>query len=102
MVLRAQEPAVPVIGLVSLAAADVFADDMRAFHNGLGDAGYVEGQNVSIEYQWLDGQKSRRAGANGRPCPPPSGRYRHTRDDGGHDGRQRSNLGDSDRIFYRR
>jgi hypothetical protein len=87
MVLRAQEPAVPVVGLVSLAAADVFADDVRAFHKGLGDAGYVEGQNVSIEYQWLDGQKSRRAGANGRPCPLPRGGYRDTRDDGSYDRR---------------
>jgi putative tryptophan/tyrosine transport system substrate-binding protein len=56
VVARAQQPAMPVIGLVSLAAADVFADDMRAFHKGLGDAGYVEGQNVLIEYHWLDGQ----------------------------------------------
>jgi putative ABC transport system substrate-binding protein len=55
-VARAQQPAIPVIGLVSLAAADVFADDMRAFHKGLGDAGYVEGQNVLIEYHWLEGQ----------------------------------------------
>ena len=38
---QAQQRTLPVIGLVSLAAADVFADDMRAFHNGLGDAGYV-------------------------------------------------------------
>jgi putative ABC transport system substrate-binding protein len=55
-VARAQQAAMPVVGLVSLAAADVFAGDMRAFHNGLGDAGYVEGQNVLIEYHWLDGQ----------------------------------------------
>jgi hypothetical protein len=48
MVARAQWTDLPVIGLVSLAAADVFADDMRPFHNGLGVAGYVEGQNVSI------------------------------------------------------
>ena len=53
---RAQQPAMLVVGLVSLTAADVFADDMRAFHKGLGDAGYVEGQNVFIEYHWLDGQ----------------------------------------------
>jgi putative ABC transport system substrate-binding protein len=47
LAVRAQQPALLVIGLVSLAAADVFADDMRAFHKGLGEAGYVEGQNVS-------------------------------------------------------
>jgi putative tryptophan/tyrosine transport system substrate-binding protein len=56
VVAPAQQPAMPVVGLVSLAAADVFADDMRAFHKGLGDAGYVEGQNVLIEYHWLEGQ----------------------------------------------
>ena len=55
---QAQQGTLPVVGLVSLAAADVFADDMRAFHNGLGAAGYVEGQNVLIEYHWLDGQSS--------------------------------------------
>jgi len=44
---QAQQRTPPVVGLVSLAAADVFVDDMRAFHKGLGEAGYVEGQNVS-------------------------------------------------------
>jgi putative tryptophan/tyrosine transport system substrate-binding protein len=53
---QAQQRTLPVVGLVSLAAADVFVDDMRAFHKGLGDAGYVEGQNVLIEYHWLGGQ----------------------------------------------
>jgi hypothetical protein len=47
-------PAMPAIGLFSLAAADVFAEDMRAFHKGLGDARYVEGRNVLIEYHWLE------------------------------------------------
>jgi putative tryptophan/tyrosine transport system substrate-binding protein len=56
LAVSAQQPALPVIGLVSLAEADVFADDMRAFHKGLGEAGYVDGQNVLIEYHWLDGQ----------------------------------------------
>jgi putative ABC transport system substrate-binding protein len=54
---QAQQRTLPVVGLVSLAAADVFVDDMRAFHKGLGDAGYVEGQNVLIEYHWLGGQR---------------------------------------------
>jgi putative tryptophan/tyrosine transport system substrate-binding protein len=55
VVVRAQQPAMPVVGLVSLASADAFADNMRAFHKGLGEAGYVEGQNVLIEYHWLEG-----------------------------------------------
>ena len=53
---RAQQRALPVVGLVSLAAADGFADNMRAFHEGLSEAGYMEGRNVAIEYHWLDGQ----------------------------------------------
>ena len=52
----AQQRALPVVGLVSLASADGFADNMRAFHNGLGEAGYVEGANVLIEYHWLEGR----------------------------------------------
>jgi putative ABC transport system substrate-binding protein len=52
----AQQRALPVVGLVSLASADGFADNMRAFHKGLGEAGYVEGRNVRIEYHWLEGR----------------------------------------------
>jgi putative tryptophan/tyrosine transport system substrate-binding protein len=51
----AQQRALPVVGLVSLGSADAFADNMRAFHKGLGEAGYVEGRNVLIEYHWLEG-----------------------------------------------
>jgi len=101
LAVSAQQPALPVIGLVSLAEADVFADDMRAFHKGLGEAGYVDGQNVLI-VPLARRSKSRRAGANRRPYPPPRGRYRHTGNDGSHDRRQSSNLDDSDCVFYRR
>jgi putative ABC transport system substrate-binding protein len=52
----AQQRALPVVGLVSIASADGFADNMRAFHSGLGEAGYVEGANVLIEYHWLEGR----------------------------------------------
>jgi putative tryptophan/tyrosine transport system substrate-binding protein len=51
----AQQRALPVVGLVSLGSADAFADNMRSFHKGLGEAGYVEGRNVLIEYHWLEG-----------------------------------------------
>ena len=83
-VARAQQASMPVVGLVSLAAADVFAGDMRAFHNGLGDAGYVEGQNVLIEYHWLGGQ------SGGVPALMADLVRRRvaaiaTRDDGGHE-----------------
>jgi putative tryptophan/tyrosine transport system substrate-binding protein len=53
---RAQQPAMPVIGLVNGSTADASADRVRAFRKGLSGAGYVEGQNVTVEYHWLDGQ----------------------------------------------
>jgi putative tryptophan/tyrosine transport system substrate-binding protein len=56
---RAQQPAVPVIGYVGVGSADAAADRVRAFRKGLGETGYVEGQNVTIEYHWLEGQFDR-------------------------------------------
>ena len=59
VVARAQQAAVPVIGLVSARSADVSADLMAAFRRGLGETGYVDGQNVAVEYHWLEGQFDR-------------------------------------------
>jgi putative tryptophan/tyrosine transport system substrate-binding protein len=56
LVARAQQPALPVIGFVM---ADAAADRVRAFRKGLGETGHVEGQNVTIEYHWLEGQLDR-------------------------------------------
>jgi putative tryptophan/tyrosine transport system substrate-binding protein len=53
---RAQQPAVPVVGVLSSVAADAFAPFMAAFRQGLTEAGYVEGRNVAIEYRWAEGQ----------------------------------------------
>src|SRR5215468_11001677 len=54
---RAQQPALPVIGLVSGRSAD---DSARAaFRRGLSEAGYIEGQNVMAEYHWLEGRYDR-------------------------------------------
>jgi putative ABC transport system substrate-binding protein len=50
---RAQQP---VIGFVDAAAADLSAGRVAAFRKGLGETGYVEGQNVTVEYHWLEGQ----------------------------------------------
>jgi hypothetical protein len=59
--LPAQQHALPVIGLISLGSADAFADNIRAFHKGLGGAGYVEGRNVLIDYHWLEGRHDNKA-----------------------------------------
>ena len=49
----------PIVGFVNGASADVSTDRERAFRQGLGEAGYVEGQNVTVEYHRLDGRYDR-------------------------------------------
>jgi ABC-type uncharacterized transport system substrate-binding protein len=56
---RAQRPAMPVVGFVNGASADVSTDRERAFLQGLGEVGYVGGQNVTVEYHRLDGRYDR-------------------------------------------
>jgi putative tryptophan/tyrosine transport system substrate-binding protein len=56
---RAQQPALPVIGFLHPTSPDTPADRLRGFRQGLKDTGYVEGENVTIEYRWADGQNDR-------------------------------------------
>jgi putative ABC transport system substrate-binding protein len=56
---RAQPPAMPVIGFLHLASAGSFVQFVAAFRQGLDEAGYVQGQNVAIEYRWAEGQYDR-------------------------------------------
>jgi ABC-type uncharacterized transport system substrate-binding protein len=56
---RAQQPAMPVIGFVSSRSLDGSARHAAAFTKGLSEGGYVEGQNVFVEYHWLGGQNDR-------------------------------------------
>src|SRR5262245_20136716 len=56
---RAQQPAMPVIGFLDAASAAQRTEFMAAFRQGLANAGYVEGQNVAIEYRWAEGRYNR-------------------------------------------
>src|ERR1700676_4384632 len=56
---RAQQPALPVVGFVRDGSADTNARYVAAFRRGLNETGYVEGQNVTVEYHWMAGQYDR-------------------------------------------
>ena len=56
---RAQQPAMPVIGLLDSRSPDGMTDRLRAFREGLKDSGYVERENVAIEYRWAENQLDR-------------------------------------------
>src|SRR5262245_61876076 len=53
---RAQQTAVPVIGFLDTRSPDVLVDRLRGFRRGLKETGYVEGENVAIEYRWAENQ----------------------------------------------
>ena len=56
---RAQQATMPVIGVLHGTSAAQWADRMAGFHRGLGEAGFAEGRNVTIEYRWAEGQFER-------------------------------------------
>ena len=56
---RAQQAAVPVIGFLGAGSVDIWALYVAAFRKGLNETGFVEGQNVAIEYRWAEGQYER-------------------------------------------
>ena len=56
---RAQQPAMPVVGFLRVTSQANSLNLVTAFRQGLREAGFVEGQNVTIEYRWADGQNDR-------------------------------------------
>jgi ABC-type uncharacterized transport system substrate-binding protein len=56
---RSEQPAIPVIGFLHLASPNSFADRVRGFRGGLKETGFVEGENVTIEYRWADNELDR-------------------------------------------
>ena len=61
LLVRAQQT-MPVIGFLGSSSLDLYADPVRAFRQGLGETGYVEGRNVAIEFRWANGQNDRLPG----------------------------------------
>ena len=62
LIARAEQPAVPVIGSLNSGTADGYATRIAAFRQGLAEGGYVEHQNVDIEYRWSEGHYDRLPG----------------------------------------
>jgi len=56
---RAQQGAMPVVEFLHPGASEIGARDVAAFRKGLQETGYIEGQNVTVEYHWLEGQYGR-------------------------------------------
>jgi putative tryptophan/tyrosine transport system substrate-binding protein len=56
---RAQQPTMPVVGFLSARLPDEATANVNAFRQGLGESGYFEGKNVTVEYRWAEGQYAR-------------------------------------------
>ena len=59
LAVRAQQPALPVVGFINAASAQNYSRQLAAFLKGLGEIGYTAGRNVAIEYRWAEGHNDR-------------------------------------------
>ena len=59
LTVRAQQPAMPVVGYLGIETPELYASRLRAFREGLGSTGYEEGRNVVIDYRWAEGHNDR-------------------------------------------
>jgi putative ABC transport system substrate-binding protein len=62
LIARGQQPAMPVIGFIRNTSANASANLVAAFRRGLIEAGYIEGQNIAVEYRWAENQDERLPG----------------------------------------
>jgi hypothetical protein len=70
---RGQQPAMPVVGFLLAGAPNPLQAPLAGFRRGLAESGYVEGQNVAIEYRFAEGPSRSPAGACRRSSPPAGG-----------------------------
>src|SRR5262245_3244794 len=56
---RAQQQTMPVVGFLNAASSEGYAERLQGFHQGLKDEGFVEGENLAIDYRWADNQINR-------------------------------------------
>src|SRR5438105_4752956 len=56
---HAQQPAIPVVGFLHSGSPDTYVSQLRMFRQSLKEVGYIEGQNVTIEYYWAEDQIAR-------------------------------------------
>jgi putative tryptophan/tyrosine transport system substrate-binding protein len=54
LTVRAQQSAMPVVGFLEIRSPEMIIERLRAFRQGLREAGYVEGENVTIDYRWAE------------------------------------------------
>jgi putative ABC transport system substrate-binding protein len=72
LVARAQQSAMPVIGFVHASSREPMARFVSAFRDGLKESGYIDGQNVTIEFRFADGHPDRLPALAAELVPPPS------------------------------
>src|SRR6185437_13843583 len=65
LVARSQQKAIPVLGFLGIGSQNGFAAEVTAFSQGLRDGGWVDGQNLRIEYRWADGHVDQLPGLAG-------------------------------------
>src|SRR5271165_4560443 len=56
---RAQQKTMPVVGILAAPAPEPLHDQIAAFRQGMNESGYIEGENVTVEYRWAEGQYDR-------------------------------------------